>query len=134
MGFSRVIAELIKAKRPLVGHNMFLDMLFVYNQFIADLPPTLGEFTESWLSKFPLTFDTKVLATGLSLFPKTNLQFMAGQFFQAKKFDSLCKFCFSAGFDLYLGHEQLHEAGYDSYLTGVCFCYMLKYIETQNLI
>ena len=31
MGFSLVIKELIKHKKPLVGHNMFLDLLFIYN-------------------------------------------------------------------------------------------------------
>jgi hypothetical protein len=29
---------------------------------------------------------------------------------------------------------MLHEAGYDSYLTGVCFASMLKFIESQNLL
>jgi hypothetical protein len=39
-----VIEEIIKSKKPLVGHNMFLDMLFVYQQFIDDLPESLPEF------------------------------------------------------------------------------------------
>jgi hypothetical protein len=30
MGFSKVIEEIINAKKPLIGHNMFLDILFVY--------------------------------------------------------------------------------------------------------
>jgi hypothetical protein len=29
---------------------------------------------------------------------------------------------------------MLHEAGYDSYLTGVCFGSMVKYLEAQNLM
>ena len=31
MGFSTVIRELIKHRKPFVGHNMFLDMLFIYS-------------------------------------------------------------------------------------------------------
>lgn len=44
MGFSKIIEELIQAQKPLIGHNMFLDILFIYQQFIDDLPPTLSEF------------------------------------------------------------------------------------------
>ena len=35
LGFSQVIDSIIKSKKPLVGHNMFLDMLFIYSQFIG---------------------------------------------------------------------------------------------------
>lgn len=44
MGFSLVVEELIKAKKPIVGHNMIYDVLYLYNQFIDDLPPTYHEF------------------------------------------------------------------------------------------
>jgi poly(A)-specific ribonuclease len=44
VGFSKVIEEIIRSKKPLVGHNMFLDILFVYHQFIDDLPSSLNEF------------------------------------------------------------------------------------------
>jgi hypothetical protein len=44
MGFSKVIEELIHAKKPIIGHNMFLDILFIYYQFIDDLPASLSEF------------------------------------------------------------------------------------------
>lgn len=30
IGFSKVIEEIINAKKPLVGHNMMLDIMFVY--------------------------------------------------------------------------------------------------------
>jgi poly(A)-specific ribonuclease len=44
IGFSKVIEELVKSQKPLIGHNMFLDILFIYQQFIDDLPTTLSEF------------------------------------------------------------------------------------------
>ena len=31
MGFSLLMEELIKAKKPLVGHNVFFDLLYVHN-------------------------------------------------------------------------------------------------------
>jgi hypothetical protein len=38
MGFSLVVEELINAKKPVIGHNMIYDVLYLYNQFIDDLP------------------------------------------------------------------------------------------------
>ena len=44
MGFTKVIEEIIQSKKPLVGHNMMFDIMFLYQQFIDDLPETLSEF------------------------------------------------------------------------------------------
>ena len=44
VGFSRVIEEIINSKKPLIGHNMFLDIMFIWQQFVDDLPATLSEF------------------------------------------------------------------------------------------
>jgi len=46
MGFSLVIEEIIKAKKPLIGHNSIYDIGFIYDQFIAPLPDTYLEFTK----------------------------------------------------------------------------------------
>jgi poly(A)-specific ribonuclease len=44
MGFSLVVQMLIDAKKPLIGHNMMYDIIYVYGQFIDDLPETYQEF------------------------------------------------------------------------------------------
>ena len=44
MGFSLVVHELIQAKKPIVGHNMAYDIIYLYNQFIDELPETYNEF------------------------------------------------------------------------------------------
>jgi predicted CopG family antitoxin len=31
MGFSEVIRELIAAKKPIIGHNMIYDIIYLYN-------------------------------------------------------------------------------------------------------
>ena len=77
LGFSQVIQSIIEAKKPLVGHNMFLDMLFIYSQFIGNLPNTMTDFNNSWLEKFPVVYDTKCIANSLGLFQKTDLKYMA---------------------------------------------------------
>ena len=44
MGFALVVEELIAAKKPVIGHNMIYDVIYLYNQFIDDLPETYPEF------------------------------------------------------------------------------------------
>ena len=81
LGFSLVVQELIKYKKPLVGHNMFLDLLFFYEQFIDNLPDHLEDFLQQMNRLFPSVYDTKCIATSLSLFNKTDLNSMANQIF-----------------------------------------------------
>ena len=38
MGFALVVEELIAAKKPVIGHNMIYDVIYLYNQFVDDLP------------------------------------------------------------------------------------------------
>lgn len=51
---------------------------------------------------------------------------------QNKKYKNYVEFEFdlASGFDKYVNKQMLHEAGYDSFLTGVCFASMVKYLET----
>ena len=44
MGFSLVVEELIEAKKPIIGHNMMHDIIYLYNQFIDKLPEEYSEF------------------------------------------------------------------------------------------
>lgn len=44
MGFSLVVEELIKAKKPIIGHNMIYDIAYLYNQFIDNLPKEYCDF------------------------------------------------------------------------------------------
>jgi poly(A)-specific ribonuclease len=44
MGFTKVVEMLIEAQKPLVGHNMMYDIIYLYNQFVGDLPETYEKF------------------------------------------------------------------------------------------
>lgn len=46
MGFSLVVEMMINAKKPIIGHNMIYDIIYLYNQFIDDLPNTYIEFIQ----------------------------------------------------------------------------------------
>jgi DNA polymerase III epsilon subunit-like protein len=129
-----VIEQLIASNKPIVGHNIFFDLLFVYNQFIDELPATLHEFSLQWEKRFPLTFDTKCMATSLAIFSKTDLKFLVYQFTHNKKYAGFLEFDYHEGFNKYAESGKLHEAAYDAYVTGVCFASMVKYLEVQCLI
>jgi hypothetical protein len=53
MGFSLVVEAMIEFKKPLIGHNCMYDWVYIYNQFIGELPETYAEFIADWYSKFP---------------------------------------------------------------------------------
>ncbi|KAJ0327741.1 hypothetical protein COL5a_005714 [Colletotrichum fioriniae] len=46
----------------IIGHNQFMDLLFLYNTFIDNLPDTLDEFRAKLHNLFPSIIDTKLLA------------------------------------------------------------------------
>jgi poly(A)-specific ribonuclease len=46
-------------KKPLIGHNCYSDLLFIYNSLIANLPNELTKFKHVLHSKLPEIYDTK---------------------------------------------------------------------------
>ena len=54
IGFRRVIDVLIEARKPLIGHNMFLDILHIHHRFIGPLPSTCEEFKHKIHQAFPM--------------------------------------------------------------------------------
>jgi hypothetical protein len=54
IGFRKVIDILIKAKKTLVGHNMFSDLVYTYEQFYERLPLKHATWKENIHKLFPL--------------------------------------------------------------------------------
>ncbi|XP_023229541.1 poly(A)-specific ribonuclease PNLDC1-like [Centruroides sculpturatus] len=50
---------LVDAKKPMVGHNLMLDLLFLYHHFYKPLPKKYSEFKKNIHKLFPVIFDTK---------------------------------------------------------------------------
>jgi len=40
IGFSKVFKLLVNLKKPIIGHNIFLDLMFMHQQFYKPLPRT----------------------------------------------------------------------------------------------
>ncbi|PAA83689.1 hypothetical protein BOX15_Mlig023704g2 [Macrostomum lignano] len=62
VGFSRVFRALVNLRKPLVGHNCFLDLLAMYEYFYRPLPVDYEAWkAESFHRLTPLVWDTKHL-------------------------------------------------------------------------
>ncbi|KAJ5894731.1 hypothetical protein N7495_006422 [Penicillium taxi] len=58
-----IIKERLRTPPILVGHNCFLDLVYLYQCFVGELPDTLPEFQARIHHLFPMVVDTKYLAT-----------------------------------------------------------------------
>uniref|UniRef100_A0A8D2ZEW9 Poly(A)-specific ribonuclease PARN n=1 Tax=Scophthalmus maximus TaxID=52904 RepID=A0A8D2ZEW9_SCOMX len=123
VGFSRVIHAISKSGKLVVGHNMLLDVMHTIHQFYCPLPEDLQDFKEVTMCVFPRLMDTKLMASTQpfkELITNTSLAELEKQ---------LKEKIFFTGFLSYdTAQEQLHEAGYDAYITGLCFISMANYL------
>lgn len=138
IGARRVFLAMRRACRagtPIVGHNCWFDLLFLMQHMDAPLPETYAEWKRRAYSHFPNIYDTKVLAQRRDAYG--SLQ----QLYSQVRAESNLKLRFAQGFAKYAsgigledGEERdialpavvYHEAGWDSYATGVLFAEMCR--------
>ena len=134
LGFTRVFRELVRHKKPLVGHNCLMDLLLMYEKFHEPLPNSFVKFKRSLLELFPLVYDTKHLCSHLrplfrdeGFFGDTSLSglFVSLQSEKAKFYYLYSSsVCHDVGFSRYKDVHCPHEAGYDAFMAGVVFLRM----------
>jgi len=54
VGFRQVVDVLFESKKPIIGHNAFIDLIQIYAKFYRTPPRTLVEFKTELLKLFPL--------------------------------------------------------------------------------
>ncbi|KAJ3294367.1 hypothetical protein HDU79_011139 [Rhizoclosmatium sp. JEL0117] len=133
VGFRRVIELISKSEKPLIGHNMYLDLCQTIQKFCFELPLTVGEFKSLCHSVFPVIYDTKHIANTdkkiKDLVTVSALSEMVSQL-SSEPF-SKPEFVMHPDFHDYLSSsatERFHEAGYDAFSTGVAFAKMMYHI------
>ncbi|XP_032238462.2 pre-piRNA 3'-exonuclease trimmer isoform X2 [Nematostella vectensis] len=133
IGFSRIFKLLVKHKKPLIGHNMFTDLMLIYDKLYKPLPDCYDDFKADIHRLFPYVYDTKHIAFKIRKQPQlkecefldsTNLEDLqtALESREAKYYvlyNPLITLSKSAQRYEYENHP--HEAGYDSYLAGFAF-------------
>ncbi len=85
----------LQAKQTiLVGHNVFMDLVYLYQCFFGPLPDPVEDFQEVMHKLFPVIIDTKYLATREEVHPelaRSSLEELDDQL-SAQKFPIIGKF------------------------------------------
>uniref|UniRef100_A0A2I3S9Q8 Poly(A)-specific ribonuclease PARN n=1 Tax=Pan troglodytes TaxID=9598 RepID=A0A2I3S9Q8_PANTR len=119
VGFSRVIHAIANSGKLVIGHNMLLDVMHTVHQFYCPLPAVSDLLLDTKLMASTQPFKDIINNTSLAELEKR----LKETPFNPPKVES------AEGFPSYdTASEQLHEAGYDAYITGLCFISMANYL------
>lgn len=135
IGFTRVFEVLTCAKKPLVGHNLLLDLLLMFHQFHEALPKSYSRFKTELHSLFPLVYDTKHMSLSLrqGADPWIKDVLRAGDLVEL--FQGLCDITAFFSPQISGGPSEIrpHEAGCDAYATGVVFLKLAHLVATREV-
>ncbi len=135
IGFTKVIQHLSKSGKTVVGHNMLLDMCHTVHQFVSPLPEEYQDFKSLVMSSFPRVVDTKLMA-GTYPFreevPNSALNELRKRLGEppfdmpevGSGGDGNCGYA--------AGSDKYHEAGYDAFVTGLCFIAMSNHLASLS--
>ncbi|KAJ2788186.1 hypothetical protein H4R21_007051, partial [Coemansia helicoidea] len=126
-GFCAVMDLLSAARKPVVGHNMPLDVLHAYDKFVRPLPETRAEFERKIQAFLPVLVDTKHIIESTpaikSQYGTSNLDEIAPMLEKAAADHPRIQF--HPQFTRNVSHT-MHEAGYDAYITGASLIRLLS--------
>lgn len=133
-GFLQVLEQVILNKKPIVGHNLAIDLIQIINQFIEPLNEDYTSFKETCHSLFPIIYDTKFIAH--SIFESeclTNNQSRLNDLFCELR-DSECepKVIINHLNEFHDDNQSAHQAGYDAYMSGYCFIQLCQSFLSEN--
>ncbi|VVC36113.1 Hypothetical protein CINCED_3A018229 [Cinara cedri] len=123
VGFSAILKKIRNSNKPVVGHNMTLDVCHMIHQFCLPLPSVYDEFQDTVKLISPRFLDTKYMS---------GIEPLCG-FFRSTVLNDLNKSLAEQCQDFtilepeipevgYISDtSKLHDAGYDSYLTSSVF-------------
>ncbi|KGL84859.1 Poly(A)-specific ribonuclease PARN-like domain-containing protein 1, partial [Tinamus guttatus] len=124
-GFTNLFQALVKAKKPLVGHNMLMDLLHLHDKFYKPLPESYEEFKRNIHSLFPVLIDTKALTKSVwkdHPFPRVSNLLEVYEVLCSSDLNPTDPMCpvivLASGCSRYAVKSSPHEAGYDAFLCG----------------
>jgi hypothetical protein len=148
VGVRHIFDAISDSRKPVIGHNCYLDLAHIFEKFKGPLPDSVNDFTNTVHEHFPCVVDTKrLLSANPELNRKVRGRTSLGDAFSAMTAEedepdtpmsssssattasataavktTLPPFTFAEGFDAYKNSEaRQHEAAYDAYMTGVVF-------------
>ncbi|KAK0160853.1 hypothetical protein PV328_008219 [Microctonus aethiopoides] len=139
LGFTKVFKLLVTLKKPIMGHNILLDLMFIYKQFYKPLPKKYSDFKTEINRIFPSVYDTKFISYELKRVMnsdhwKSNILSELYTFFTRGCGQPLCISSPKIEFTNDIITEKFHDAGWDSYCSGFCFikCAYIHAIEKRR--
>lgn len=149
IGFTAVLDVIVAARKPIVGHNMLLDLMQCYEKFHGPLPGRCSEFQRelhTWLGAGGGVFDTKTLvdyamqkvdsfATHLAHTALENCyEVLSKHPFYGPEVQ--CVRSVDTARDEQVGASQpplqAHQAGYDAFMTGFVFLRVCSGLGVSN--
>uniref|UniRef100_A0A8D9BWS0 Poly(A)-specific ribonuclease PARN n=1 Tax=Cacopsylla melanoneura TaxID=428564 RepID=A0A8D9BWS0_9HEMI len=135
LGFSQVFNLLVEAKKPLIGHNLFTDLLFMYKQFYQPLPANLKRFKSEMRRLFPSVYDTKYISYEInSMLSDKSQRWTSNGLISLyewlrdhKHITHLLLYMPQLKLmdDLSVSNAKLHTGGWDSFYAGFCFVHLI---------
>ncbi|XP_015602322.1 pre-piRNA 3'-exonuclease trimmer isoform X2 [Cephus cinctus] len=141
IGFSKVFKLLINLKKPIVGHNVLLDLMLMHHQFYKPLPKRYSEFKKNIHQLFPTIYDTKFISYEMKnlvdkevLWKLNALSVLYTHFKDGKGRHSTLQSPFIELKEKTVADkEKYHEAGWDSYCAGFCFIRLAHLFAVNSL-
>ncbi|KAI4205563.1 MAG: hypothetical protein LQ350_000342 [Teloschistes chrysophthalmus] len=124
--------QLMGQSTVLVGHNLFLDLIYFYACFLGPLPARVEDFQKVIHEIFPRIIDTKYLATHSLDNPalaRSSLEELDAELSKQQQ----------PAIELHPEHPKYaaakpsHEAGYDSYLTARVLIRLASKLESSGM-
>ncbi|KAF9584686.1 hypothetical protein BGW38_005583, partial [Lunasporangiospora selenospora] len=134
-GFRTVIEMLIMSQKPIVGHNIVVDLAYILAQFVGPLPETMEGYKKMIHDNFPTVIDTKYIgSTAIALKGLAYDSSLGGLegMTHSVPFSGMPRVTLDyrhANYGALNVQNMSHEAGYDAYITGIILVKMLSYIK-----
>ncbi|XP_022120788.2 poly(A)-specific ribonuclease PARN [Pieris rapae] len=133
ISFSKVARLISQSGKLVIGHNMLLDLLHTLNHFFQPLPVDYPSFKEFAHCMFPRVLDTKYMSSLPPFKDKLTssvlqhlLVTLSQPPFSMPDIDSI------DGRGYCQSPDKQHEAGYDAYVTGLCFLSMHAHLARMR--
>ncbi|XP_023943220.2 poly(A)-specific ribonuclease PARN [Bicyclus anynana] len=133
VGFSKVARMISQSGKLVIGHNMLLDVMHTLNHFFQPLPPDYASFKEFAHCMFPRLLDTKYMSSLPPFKDKVNSSVLNHLLITLSEAPfSLPEAESESGRGYTRSDEKAHEAGYDAYVTGLCFLSMHAHLASMR--
>ncbi|XP_067005906.1 poly(A)-specific ribonuclease PARN [Anabrus simplex] len=134
VGITHVIRLISQSGKLIVGHNMLLDLCHIVHQFCTPLPESYIEFKDLVSFLFPRIIDTKFMSCSEPFRDHINSTVLGHllKTLSEEPFEKISADPVEKGQGYNNVEEKSHEAGYDAYITGLCFLSMCSYLGREN--